>query len=583
MDDLKLIKKHYGENMMHLCRESFPTLLETEGLLWFALTKKFPYSKNIADDIIEMNAQNEFKNIIYEEINVKDNDKIVVNKTPKELLSEVGYDLYECKTEEDIQEFRKYYYKSEKDKKYQFMTNYGVPSYIGEELCTFGGGRLNRCYVFFAVKKNVDEIKRENFKNPDRQDEYGTSVISIQFTRDDSNTLSIKNRYNHRVNHPDSTFSNNLDNIIPGLTESFNKTYNLNINNSSNRNFDLPGYVLANDGKYYPYNYEINNIYYCPDNIIIDNFEVKKYDKSRYIIIQHFIIDLVNKTIKKYDDNETEESFLETIPEINDIKVRIDKTSKNKTIIINNEIIIEVNNRSEIIKYENKLIKEIPDYFISYNTDLKEINIPNVERIGNYFLESNKKLEEINMPHLQLIGNGFLTSNFKLKKINIPNVEEIGNSFLLLNDDLKEINLPKVKKIGNSFLCTNNKIESIDFPECEYFGEIRNNNDSGNIFLENTVLKYVNLPKAKALVKGTFYSNTDIEYINIPNVSIIYNYVLEHNTKLKEIYLPNVKVIGDSFLKDNNCLEIIEMGNIEEESYEKLSEHIKELLKKKTR
>jgi len=31
--------------------------------------------------------------------------------------------------------------------------------------------------------------------------------------------------------------------------------------------------------------YEINNIYCCPDNIIIDNGEVKKYDKSRYLVI----------------------------------------------------------------------------------------------------------------------------------------------------------------------------------------------------------------------------------------------------------------------------------------------------------
>ena len=38
MDDLKLIKKHYGEKMMHLCRELFPTLLETGGLL----SKLFP-------------------------------------------------------------------------------------------------------------------------------------------------------------------------------------------------------------------------------------------------------------------------------------------------------------------------------------------------------------------------------------------------------------------------------------------------------------------------------------------------------------------------------------------------------------
>ena len=82
--------------------------------------------------------------------------------------------MYECKTESDIQEFRKYY----------------AP---GEELCTFNGGRLNRCHVFFAVKKNVDQITRTNFLNPQRQDEYGTSVISIQFTRGKPNILSIKN------------------------------------------------------------------------------------------------------------------------------------------------------------------------------------------------------------------------------------------------------------------------------------------------------------------------------------------------------------------------------------------------------
>ena len=31
--ELKRIKKLYGENFMHLCRELFPTLLEQEGLL----------------------------------------------------------------------------------------------------------------------------------------------------------------------------------------------------------------------------------------------------------------------------------------------------------------------------------------------------------------------------------------------------------------------------------------------------------------------------------------------------------------------------------------------------------------------
>ena len=179
-----------------------------------------------------------------------------------------------------------YYYR--KNKIPEYIPGKPIESNKGEELCTFNGGRLNSCYVFFAVKKNVNEIKRENFKNPFRQDEYGTSVISIQFSKDDTYTLSIKNRYNHTVNNPDATFSNDLDNIIPGLTKSFENYYGHQIN-SSKQVFELDGYVRANDGKFYKYNYEVDNIYYCPDNIIIDNFEVKREyanEKERYRVYQ---------------------------------------------------------------------------------------------------------------------------------------------------------------------------------------------------------------------------------------------------------------------------------------------------------
>ena len=33
MNELKRIKRRYGEEMMHLCRDLFPTLLETPGKL----------------------------------------------------------------------------------------------------------------------------------------------------------------------------------------------------------------------------------------------------------------------------------------------------------------------------------------------------------------------------------------------------------------------------------------------------------------------------------------------------------------------------------------------------------------------
>ena len=576
MDDLKLIKKHYGENMMHLCRELFPTLLETEGLLWFALTKKFPYSKNIADDIIEMNVQNEFKNIIYEEINAEDNDKIVVNKTPKELLDEAGYILYECKTEEEINKFKKYY----------------AP---GEVLCTFNENRLNRCYVFFAVKKNVDEIKRENFKNPDRQDEYGTSVISIQFTRDDSNTLSIKNRYNHTVANPDATFSNNLDNITYGLTKSFNKEYDLNINSGKLNNIEIPGYVKASDGKYYKYNYEINNIYYCPNNIIIDNFKVKKYDKSKYIIIDYFIIDLVNKTIKLYKDNLIDR-LPDDIKNIKNIKVEKDKQTKNKKITFNDSIEIVVNRNNQIIKYKNDLIektgyflnynttlkslsmsnlKETDENFLYKNTDLEYINLPNLEYIDRYFLTSNKKLKEISLPKVKHIGNSFLSFNKSLERINLPEVEYIDNSFLnnctsikeidlpklrIIKDyvleranNIEKINLPKVVEIGNNFMLTNEKLESIELPEVIQIG---------NFFLEdNRVLKNISMPKVNTLGINCLTENRDLIELDLPEVEYIDRSFLRTNISLKRINLPKLKKLGErSFLMIDN-LDYINIPN----------------------
>ena len=73
----------------------------------------------------------------------------------------------------------------------------------------------------FCSKENAGEIKREDFESPKREDEYGTSVMSIQFSKQGRCTVSIKNRYNHTVNNPDATYGNNLDRIVFGLKQSF--------------------------------------------------------------------------------------------------------------------------------------------------------------------------------------------------------------------------------------------------------------------------------------------------------------------------------------------------------------------------
>lgn len=433
MDDLKLIKKHYGEDMMHLCRELFPTLLEEEGLLFKLISDNFAYSKLLYEDIIDDGMEEEFKDYIYSFIDVENNNEIITDKTPFELMKEAGYTLFECKSEEDIQKFKKYYKK-------------------GEELCTFRGHRLESCYVFFAVKDNVDQIKREDFDRPSRQDPYGTSVISIQFRRGEKNTVSIKNRYNHVVNNPDSTFHNNLDEINPGLTKSFEKQYNLNISRENDYDFELTNYLMDMDGKWFKYNYEINNICYGANNVIIDNFDSKQYDPAKILIIDYYIFDLENKTIKCYDKNIVD-SFPYAFDKIDKMEINKLIYSKNKELKIYHDgvissIVFDENNRMIELDYQGDM-KEI-EYFMSENLYLSKIRLENADKIGDRFLKSNAyNISTINLPNALSIGDGCLQFSGVIVSFKAPKVTDIGKGFMNNVYIIKELDLSSLENIGN--------------------------------------------------------------------------------------------------------------------------------------
>ena len=501
--ELNRIKKLYGEKFMHFCRSIFPSLLEQEGLLTEVLKSTFATnSRTLYDDIVNSDLEEEFKNYIYSKIDVeKEKPEIIGEKTPYQLLDENGYNLYECNSEEEIQSFKKYY-KS------------------GEELCTFRGNRLNRCVVFFAVKKNVEEIKREDFNNPKREDEYGTSVMSIQFTKSQNSTVSIKNRYNHTVNNPDATYGNDLDEIAPGLTQSFEKLLSergLTLNRSNIEAFYIPGYIVADDGKYYKYNKEFNGNYYCPGNVIIDLGNVIKLEPEKQELIDYFILDKENKTLSLYD-SVISDSFIDGFKNIDSIEMANNNNSeqKTKTIIIKEKssdkpITIEINKESNsIIGYTNENLTNLGDNFLGYNEKLSKLVAPNVTSIDDDVLANNKGLEEFEAPNLTKIGDNFLEYNEQLSKFNVPNVIYIGNSVLMLNKGLEKFEAPNLTEIGDDFLGDNKQLSKINVPNVIYIG--------------NRVLG----------------NNKKIEKFEAPNAEKIGSYFLRMNTKLSEFYVPNL-------------------------------------------
>ena len=524
--ELNRIKKLYGEKFMHLCRSLFPTLLEQEGLLTNVLKSTFSTnSRTLYDDIVNSDLEEEFKNYIYSKIDVeKEKPEIIGEKTPYQLLDENGYNLYECNSEEEIQSFKKYY----------------KP---GEELCTFRGGRLNSCVVFFAVKKDAEEIKRKDFNNPKREDEYGTSVMGIQFTKSQNSTVSIKNRYNDKVNNPDATYGNDLDRIAPGLTQSFEKLLlqrGLTLNSSNIEAFCIPGYIVADDGKYYKYNLEINGNYYCPGNVIIDHGNVIKLEPEKQELIDYFILDKENKTLSLYDISLGRDSFIDGFKNIDSIEMANNNNSeqKTKTITIKEKssdkpITIEINKESNsIIGYTNENLTNLGDNFLEYNEQLSKFEAPNLTEIGDGFLGYNEQLSEFNVPNVTSIGEFCLANNKELKKFEAPNVKIIKDGFLLSNNKLSKFEVPNVTCIGNSVLMFNKDLEKF---------EASNVKKIGDCFLNyNEKLREFKVPNVTCIGNDVLENNKSLKKIDAPNAEWIGSYFLTNNTKLSEFYVPNL-------------------------------------------
>jgi len=588
--DLAWVKNKYGDDMVKLCRDNLESVLEHEGMLRELLDKYFSHNKFLHEDLVIQNKVDEFRAFIYSKMKT-DDGRAVENDTgfsATELFQQAGYTLYpECKTEADIQSFRHYFYRI--DGKIPVYQEGMLPEpFSGEELCTFNGNRLKDRRVWFAVHKDADKIKREDFVNPQRQDAYGTSVISIQFLKDKTNTLKITNRYNHTVINADHTFKSNLDNIKEGLTVAFEKEFGVrDLKNCDKNNFELDGYVLACDNRYYPYNYELDGVYYCPNNVIInlDTNEIKKLP-THQILADYFVIDCKNNTIElldKFINDEFINEFVDYIKHINvEAKGKIKIIKKNETCVF-----IKLNKKNQIVSFENESIarcgdrylihnkyiedlsmmqleyvgnnflysnnhlksaklpklKKCGEYFLFKASSLTNLNVFNLQKCGDYFLGQNRYLEKLNMPALIECGDYFFDFNTRITNVDLRNLQICGNGFFYGNMSLEKLSLPSLKKIGDDFLYSNIRLENIELPSVE---------DCGSRFLHNNNnLKYLNLPRLKRCKRDFMWSNKVLKAAYFSSLNVCGNNFLYFNQDLIKCFLPVLESCGDDFMHSN--------------------------------
>ena len=339
-----------------------------------------------------------------------------------------------------------------------------------------------------------------------------------------------------------------MDNIIEGLTESFAEHYGLE--QSFINQFEIPHYVQDSNGKYYKYNYEIDNTYYCPNNIVLKQHEPSKLPKDHYILADYFIIDMKEKTIFNCTNNE--DSFTKMFQDNPIKKISVEVKTNSKIIkfeTMKGLVTLEVDNENRIIGLDNPYVEEIGDNFLCDNIILSTLNLPNVQKIGNAFLYDNSKLLELYLPNVQVIGDSFLRFNTSLTSLNLPNVQKIGDNFLEGNTSLTSLNLPNVQKIGDSFLGRNNSLTSLNLPNVQKIGNYL-------LFVNNVLSK-----------------------VNLPNVQVIGDYFLFWNNSVIDLNLENLKLFGYDFMANNHSLLKIRIPN-NEQVYEMLIQQHPEYLGK---
>lgn len=565
--DLRHIKKRYGEKLAHICEELFPTLLDTPDLLPQILDRKFDKTSSLGEALSTEDLQQEFKDFVYSFVDVeRPRPEMIETKDAFAMMAQAGYKLYpECLTEADIQSFRGFYYRQGPTPVY---TGGKPEKRAGEEICTFNGGRLNRCRVWFAVKEGAENLRRIAFKNPTRDDAYGKSVISIQFARHGTPTLSIKNRYNHSVTNPDATFSNNLENIIPGLTQAWAETFSMNLTPNEKVSFSLDGFRLASDGKYYKKNCQDNaGLNFCENNVVIDNGQAIKLSTD-FMLIDNHIFDLKNNRVITYqtykaehpeivpnqpqqhnpwgleqDQSFEDTAFISSLGKIKKIEVK--KGEKKERIIsvkteAGEDVVITIGRHNEILDVHDPNSTEIEDGYLHLSKNLRSFSAPQAITIGNSVINRSTTLRELHLPKVEVIGNDFTNYTTIIRKLDMPKLREIGNN-CFSSTLISEINLPNLETIGNSSFSCFNSVEIF----ARQFLEMLREDQQEELFLANPIgffktvsadaeqeerdmirelsissLTIFNAPKLREIGLGCFVEN-GIREFNAPNLQSV--------------------------------------------------------------
>lgn len=452
----EIIKKQNGEHFAQVLRKFDSALFEIEGLPHI-----LKYAGKMAEallDFLEM-----IKNVTICEVENPQN--------PFDLLKQAGYRAFLADTYQKQNSIQKYFAK-------------------GEELCTFEDhDRYKEYFIIHCIKEGAEKLNRADFKGrEDRQDEYATSVISIQMLKR-GGFIKITNRYNHTVEFADNTFNSDPDKIIMGLSCALKHYFKVDF---SSQQAPLPDGYLYLNGQVIEYDYEMDNVYFSK-NYFVEDGKIIPLNKDYQFMVDCFVVDLKKRAVlnplKVYD------SFAKVMTnELQQVKqLRYLKLSNENWVLFGDDCCL--------MRVENNLLKNlclpttrvIPPCFLSYETKVEAVHAPHVQELGRnsfaraghlkYFIFENlsemkegcigsSSLDIVFMPQVKKIGDMCFHHYAPMRKLGIFNIlslpllEEIGFC-CFSGHQIDELYLPSCKKIGNAFGNPYYPVKRAYFPNLE--------------------------------------------------------------------------------------------------------------------
>ena len=200
----------------------------------------------------------------------------------------------------------------------------------------------------------------------------------------------------------------------------------------------------------------------------------------------------------------------------------------------------------------NAATTSIPDYALSYSTNLLSVAGSGVVKVGNDSFYYCSALAQVTLPLTKDIGDRAFYGCGKLPEAIFPQVTAIGHLAFAMCASLARISFPAAQTTGGHSFAYCTGLTEISFPALTEIGS--------ECFSNCSSLSAVSLPAVKEIGSSAFSSCTALTGASFPSAENVGYRAFGDCTALESLSLPSVKEIGDYAFTGMEELSFLELG-----------------------